>query len=387
MARLWQFLATDGANSVNLYPCGLLVTRKKLIHAVLATFLMSTAGVATAIEPAEDPTFDFHRLAKHYMYGTLTEQYAQGVSDGTEQPLLKFRVLDEPSSLFINFQIDPDKVDDLVAYLNLPAGFELTPIAILKGDAPRLYLTLNIYAVDGLQGLLSGLRGEWSVYVRKDGGRASYMVVDARATKLTLDSVDWFRRGTLIVHPRTDAGLRSFVASDKGTFFYSLVKREGIDNAKRFYPKPSWVSANDRIYWRNRVADRTYYDGDAIDSPVLSVDPAVISLRRGRRQWRPIDHQRPPGRGSLPLDIERRTETNPSHARLPDQPLECRGAVPRRSPEHPDRPDQPSDHRARAGPKPAFRFPVANISLHWRPEPGELVSAGRSLAGNALPGA
>lgn len=251
---------------------------REIIPAVLAALLLLTTAVATALEPAEDPAFDFHRIAKHYMYGTLTEQYAQGVSDGTEQPLLKFKVLDEPPSLFVNFEISPDKVDDLVAYLNLPAGFELTPIAILKGAAPRLYLTLNIYAVDGLQGLLSGLRGEWSVYVRKDGGRPSYMVVDAKASKLTLDSVNWFSRGTLIVHKRTEAGLRSFVASDQGTSFYSLVKQEGIDNAPRIYPEPSWVSANDRIYWRNGVADRTYYDGDFVDTPVLSVDPAMISF-------------------------------------------------------------------------------------------------------------
>jgi hypothetical protein len=132
--------------------------------------------------------------------------------------------------------------------------------------------------VDGLQGLLSGLRGEWSVYVTKDSGRASYMVVDARASNLTLDSVNWFSRGTPIVHKRTDAGLRSFVASDQGTSFYSLVKQNGIDNARRVYPEPAWVSANDRIYWRNGVADRTYYDGNFVDTPVLSVDPAMISF-------------------------------------------------------------------------------------------------------------
>jgi hypothetical protein len=90
---------------------------KKPILVVLGTalLLLTTAG-AKALEPAEDPAFDFHRLSKHYMYGTLTEQYAQGVFDGTEQPLLKFRVLGEPPSLFINFEINPDKVADLVAY-------------------------------------------------------------------------------------------------------------------------------------------------------------------------------------------------------------------------------------------------------------------------------
>jgi hypothetical protein len=266
---------------------------KEAIIVVLgAVLLLITNAGAAGLEPADDAAFNFHRFAKRYMYGTLTEQAAEGVFEGTEQPLLKFKVLDEPPSLFVNFEISPDKVGDLVAYLNLPPGFALTPISILEGEASRLYLTLNIYAVDGLQGLLSGLRAEWSVYVTKNGGRPSYMVVDAKANKLTLDSVNWFTRGTEIIHKRTNAGLWSFVASDDGASFQSLVNQDGIQNATRVYPEPSWVSANDRIYWRNGVADRTYYDGDFVDTPVLSVNPAMISFT-DYTVWRQFVSQRP----------------------------------------------------------------------------------------------
>ncbi|MFB1485898.1 MULTISPECIES: hypothetical protein [unclassified Thiocapsa] len=243
----------------------------------LGLLLMSNAG-ALGADPVDDPAFDRHRFAKHYMYGTLTRQSAADVFKGTEQPLLKFEVLDDPPSLFVNFEISPDKVDDLVEFLALPPGFALTPIAILEGETPRLYLSLNIYAVYGLRGLLSGNRAEWSVYVTKNGGRPSYMVVDARASELTLDSVNWFTPGTELIHGKTNDGLSSVVVADEGTSFRSLVTQAGILNAGRVYPEPSWVSANDRIYWRDGVADRTYYDGDFVDTPILSVDPDDMTM-------------------------------------------------------------------------------------------------------------
>ena len=243
----------------------------------VALFMMMNVG-ALSVEPSNNPAFNFHRFLKHYMYGTLTVESGYDVLKGVQQPLLEFAVLEDPSSLFVNYEIAPDKVVELVEYLDFPKGFVLSPISIIEGEPPRLYLTLNIYAVSGLRGLLSGNRAEWSVYVTKDGSRSSYMVVDARASELTLDPVNGFSRGTELRHARTNDGISSFVASDAGSSFRSLVTQAGLRSAERVYTEPTWVSANDRIYWRNGVADRTYYDGNFVDTPVLSVDPKEIQF-------------------------------------------------------------------------------------------------------------
>lgn len=237
----------------------------------------SYAGLAVS-DPASDPRFDFHRTAKHFMYSTLMRQNARAVRKGQDQPLLKFRVLGEPQSLYINFEISPEKEADLLEYLDLPPGFKLAEVAILEGEEPRRYLSLNIYGVDGLNGLLSGLRAEWSVYVQKDGGRTSYMVVDAKSQGLTLDSVNWLSPGSYIRHEPTDNGYESFVASDWGASFASIISQQGLDEAILRYTNPAWIAANDRIYWLNGVADRTYYDGDLMDTPVLVIDPAALTF-------------------------------------------------------------------------------------------------------------
>ncbi len=253
-----------------------MVVRFRFVCFQIVLVVAATCSVR-AVDPASDRAFNAHRFAKHYMYGTLTAQSAEKVKKGAEQPLLKFAVLGDPQSLFVNFEIKPDQVDDLANYLKLPHGFKLVPIAILEGEPARYYITLNIYAVDALQGLLSGLRAEWSVYVSKDGGRASYMIVDAKHNKLSLDAVNWFSRGTELKHARTPEAMTSYVASDNGTVFQSRITDAGIRNAVKKFPEVAWISANDRIYWRNGVADRTYYDGEFVDTPVLVVDPSAFT--------------------------------------------------------------------------------------------------------------
>lgn len=264
---------------------------KKSIVAALALLIMANAG-AVAAEPANNPAFNIHRFVKRYMYATLTSQSVPDIRMGTQQPFLPFAVLEDPPALFLNFEVAPGKEADLIEYLDLPSGFALTPIAILEGESPRLYLTLNVYSVYGLRGLLAGNRAEWSVYVTKDGGRPSFMLVDAKASKRTLDPVDGFTPPTDIRHDRSDDGLRSAVAPDSGTQFRSLVTQSGLQNAERVYTEVAWVSANDRIYWRNGVADRTYYDGNFVDTPVRSVDPGEVTITN-HTVWREFVHPHP----------------------------------------------------------------------------------------------
>ena len=191
---------------------------------------------------------------------------------------MKFEVLDSPQSAYFNFEIRPEMEDALLEYLDLPPGFELAEIAILEEEKPKLYISLNIYGVDGLGGLLSGLRAEWSVYVQKDGGRTSYMVVDAKSESLTLDSVNWLSLGSFIRHEETVNRYESFVVSDWGASFASIISTQGLDEAVLRFTNPSWIAANDRIYWTDGVADRTYYDGELMDTPVLTIEPSAVSV-------------------------------------------------------------------------------------------------------------
>ena len=44
---------------------------------VSIALVLALHTVAQAVEPANNPAFNLHRFAKHYMYGTLTYQVAE----------------------------------------------------------------------------------------------------------------------------------------------------------------------------------------------------------------------------------------------------------------------------------------------------------------------
>ena len=244
----------------------------------IVLILLLTISPLSQAAPNEDSAFDFHRTMKRIMYASLTLQSAFKILMGNEQPLLPFIVKENPNSIFINYEIDETQLSLLTDFLALPEGFVLSPIAILKNESPKYYLSLNIYAVSGLGGALSGNRAEWSVYVKNNQGRTSYMVVEARSSSFSLDSVNWFTPATALTHEFQEGALVSWVDTGADTFFSSEISAVGIKNAIEVYGANEWAAANDLIYWGDGVADRTYYDGRLIDTPMLSVDPALVSI-------------------------------------------------------------------------------------------------------------
>jgi hypothetical protein len=185
-------------------------------------------------------------------------------------------------------------MDDLIDFLNYPSWLDMVRIAILENDTTeRFYLTLNLYGVSGLSGFLSGVRADWSIYVSRPGDRPSYMVVLTDHSELSLDTVNGFVEGNDMKHERRDSGIFTFIPvrqddddwskkdkqePEEETYFECLISSAGLDTADRVLPTRRWVAANDMIYWRNGVSDRSLYNGNFFDSPVLSVGPNLVTI-------------------------------------------------------------------------------------------------------------
>jgi hypothetical protein len=196
---------------------------------------------------------------------------------------MNFNVLGDPPSIFLNFEVIAEKASELLSFADFPTWLKMTPIAILEGEDPKMYLTLNAYGVTGIYGRLSGLRAEWSIYVAKSGGRPSYLVVSARHSADSLDSVNGFTQGTEVRHANASDGISTFFVQEHldGTTFRSMIPSMSLQNATRAFPSREWIAANDRIYWRNGVCDRTFYDGEAFNRQVLVVDPNTVTIADG----------------------------------------------------------------------------------------------------------
>ncbi|MGB0921391.1 MAG: hypothetical protein ACPG1C_08740 [Alphaproteobacteria bacterium] len=167
---------------------------------------------------------------------------------------IPFTVVADPASVYFNFRIKPEQLEAFTRYINLPAGMELSPIQILEGEAPEYILTANIYEVTGLT---KGLRCEWSTYIRDAQGIPRYLIVEARASKRSMDPMDFVTPKSRVEHAMTDEAITSVVESEDGKLLTTTIHRK--PDAPIVRADGEWIEANDYIYWRNGVIDKTYY--------------------------------------------------------------------------------------------------------------------------------
>lgn len=198
------------------------------------------------------------------------------VGFGRSKPLVRFTVENEPPSVYLNWAVREDRVEAFERHIAVP--MPLAPMACLDGDEPYYCLTLNMYRVSGLA---NGIRAEWSTYVF-EGDTPRYMVVEAECEKGTLDSVDLFTIKGLAEYDVGADGLRLRCGSTPATEFNATVPSPPTDRPVK--ADPMWVTANDYIYWRNGVCDRTFYDSGLANPRMQRIDPAAVTID-GLGQW------------------------------------------------------------------------------------------------------
>lgn len=213
------------------------------------------------------------RFLKRLMYSQMALRDAFLILFGKQQPSLSFTVLAEPSSIYINFLVKPDLAEEFASYINLAQGLSLTPISCLAGEKPAFMLTLNIYEVSGI---VKGARAEWSTYVSDKDGIPRYMVLEARASEGSLDPVNFFTRADRVEHAMEDGTIRSTVVSSDGGLFSSTLHLD--KNHPTAEPAAEWIAANDYIYWRNGVCDRSWYNASLFDATVYMIPPDQVSI-------------------------------------------------------------------------------------------------------------
>ena len=232
--------------------------------------------------PVTNPSRTGRRILKRLLYSTLTLRDAFMILLGKVQPTIAFTVEEQPCSVYFNFRIRPDRKDAFSRYINLANGLELASIRCLEGEEPDLLLTLNVYRVSGL---VSGLRAEWSTYIRDAEGKPRYMVVEARCGSGSMDPVNLFTQPDRVEHVMTANSVDTLVASNEGDLFRSGFVIADDDPSVAVHQE--WIIANDTIYWRNGIYDRTYYDASMIDAPVRSIPLKSVTIR-DLTHWAPF---------------------------------------------------------------------------------------------------
>jgi hypothetical protein len=208
---------------------------------------------------------------------------------GKAQPRVQFTVKGDPPSTYYNFKIKPDKLEDFRAYINLPDGLPLTPIKCLADEPEDYVLTLNVYHVAGIA---SGVRAEWSTYVTDHLGIRRYMVLEARSSTKSFDA-DHFRvNPTRVEHDKRNGTLTSIVESESQKLFRIDCDLSSLEQCPYLTIAGEWIEANDYIYWRSGICDRTLYDAGMANPRVKNVPNESITID-DQTHWAPFIEPQP----------------------------------------------------------------------------------------------
>ncbi len=213
---------------------------------------------------------------KRTLYGMMYLQGGMNVFRGKENPLISFKVEGNPSSVFYNFKIKEEKLDELTQAIPLPEGFSLAPVSILEGDDEALYyISLNVYLVSGL---VSGFRAEWSVYVKKDDDKPRFMIIEARSSTDSLDPVDLWTKASHVEHIQENNQFETIVESDEYTQFHAIFPVPEEVDKNYVQGTREWIAANDYIYWTNGINDRAFYNGSLLNAKMVSIPSNNVQI-------------------------------------------------------------------------------------------------------------
>lgn len=223
--------------------------------------------------PATNPSRLGRKALKRFLYSQLAMLDAVKILLGKTEPHVPFTVKADPASVYYNFPIKPAQLEAFGNYLNMPQGFELCPIRCLESDEGDYMLTLNVYEVTGIA---VGVRAEWSTYIRDETGCPRYMVVEAQSSEYSMDPIDIITRKGRVEHRTAGGHTETLVASLQKKLFKANFQTDGDTEKASIHPE--WVSANDRIYWRNGICDRTFYDAGLAFPSARCIKPSTAQI-------------------------------------------------------------------------------------------------------------
>ena len=222
------------------------------------------------------------RLVKRLLYSMVSIIQAVLVTLGKMKPVIRFVVAKNPPSVYYNFRIRPDQLENLVKHIQLPSGFSLTKLRYLENDEEPTYcLTLNAYRVSGATG---GCRTEWSAYVKTPEGDTRYMVIEARTSGKDLEPPGSITPNTYLKHSNKEGLLTTETKTSQGLNFKASFATPQEGSVPVAYATKEWVMANDEIYWLTGVYDRAFYNRHFACAKMYIVPPESVTIEDST-QW------------------------------------------------------------------------------------------------------
>lgn len=177
-----------------------------------------------------------------------------------------------PYSTYLNFKLDNNQTNYLNNYIQKYTNdLEIVPINLYPGDKKSNYLSLNIYNCSSpvfINDNKETTRFEINTYVRDKSGNLGTLILDYLSNDLSMDPVNIFKLKDDI----------KYIKDDLINVIDCSSKKENIDlkiNFTSFYDNEIKISDKlieytDRIYYKNGIFDRIYYDTSLVNANIRS---------------------------------------------------------------------------------------------------------------------
>jgi hypothetical protein len=129
-----------------------------------------------------------------------------------------------------------------------------------------------------VSGLANGVRAEWSVYVLDHEGKPRYLVLEAQSDAGSMDPVNIVTRAGDMQHTLDGDLLRTRVTTECPGTFLAEARIPAPEHRETVMADRQWIEANDYIYWRNGICDRTFHDGAMANTPLWCIPPENLRI-------------------------------------------------------------------------------------------------------------
>ncbi|MDG2304483.1 MAG: hypothetical protein P8R42_07465 [Candidatus Binatia bacterium] len=214
---------------------------------------------------------------KNNFYPAAVLGIAEAAVAGEGDALAGFTVGTAVPSAYFNFVItDPGGLEDA---LELPENTRLVPLRLLESDGEAdYYLSLRVYDVDGMP---SGTRAEWTVFVKGDDGRPHALIIDLLTEEVAADPELILRLPSVVEHTLSSNRLRTRLQS--GALVFEADIRLG--ETESALPTLDFVEAGDWVCRRNGSCDKVFYDGQTMEEEGVRAGRDAFELQRVTTPW------------------------------------------------------------------------------------------------------
>ena len=177
-----------------------------------------------------------------------------------------------PYSTYINFKLDKNQTSYLNNYIKgYSSDIEIVPINLDSNGENGNYLSLNIYNCSSpafMNDDKETTRFEINTYVKDKNGNLGTLIIDYLSNDLSMDPVNIFKLKDDVIYKQDDLMRIIDCKSLKERIDLKINFTTLYD--KNYNMSDKLIEYTDKIYYKNGIYDRIYYDSSLVNANTRS---------------------------------------------------------------------------------------------------------------------